>query len=358
MEKDLKNMTPGELEKLIEELGQKKYLAGYIFSFIHAKNADRLDSITTLSKDLRQKLKDEGYYISQIKIAKKLTDQDGTVKYLFELPDGLAVESVLLKDDERLTLCASTQVGCAMCCDFCATGHIKFKRNLTAAEIADQVNVIEKDRNPHPSPEIAERRKNRIANIVFMGMGEPLMNYENVLRAVRILNAKGGKNIGIRHLTISTCGIADKIKMLANETIKPRLAISLNAADNELRNKIMPVNKKYSLSALLNAVRIYQDKTGDRVTFEYVLIKDVNDRDADARQLSALAKKYKCNINLIELNFYPGCEFQPSTREQIHHFAQILKQSGIETVIRFKRGTHIKAACGQLGSEMLNKNSD
>ncbi len=346
-------MLPVELEKLVESLGQKKYLAGYIFSFIHTKNAADIDSITTLSKDLRRRLKEEGYYISNIKIAKKLTDTDGTIKYLFQLPDGLFVESVLLKDEDRLTLCASTQVGCAMCCDFCATGHIKFKRNLTAAEIADQVNVIEKDRNPHPSISIAERRKNRIANIVFMGMGEPLINYENVLRAVRILNSRGGKNIGIRHLTISTCGIADKIKMLANESVRPRLAISLNSADNELRNKIMPVNKKYSLTELLNAVRIYQEKTGERVTFEYVLIKDVNDRVSDAKKLALLAGRYICNINLIELNSYPGCEFEPSIREQIHRFAQILKDAGIETVIRFKRGTHIKAACGQLGSEML-----
>lgn len=345
-------MIPGELEKLIEGFGQKKYLAGYIFSFIHTKNAADIDSITTLSKDLRQKLKDEGFYISQIKIARKLTDPDGTIKYLFELPDGLAVESVLLKDDDRLTLCASTQVGCAMCCDFCATGKIKFKRNLSAAEIADQVNVIEKDRNPQPLPSISQRRRNRIANIVFMGMGEPLANYENTLRAVRILNSKGGKNIGIRHLTISTCGIADKIKMLADETIRPRLAISLNTADNNLRNRLMPVNKTYSLSALLNAVRIYQGKTGERVTFEYVLIKGVNDGDSDAKKLAAIAKKFICNINLIELNSYPGCEFEPSPRQQIHRFAQILKNSGIETVIRFKRGTHIKAACGQLGSEI------
>ena len=186
MDKDLKNKTLSELEEFIEQTGQKKYLAGYIFSFIHTKNAADVDSITTLSKAFRQQLKDDGFYVSQIKIIRKLTDPDGTIKYLFELPDGLAVESVLLFDDERATLCASTQVGCAMDCGFCATGKIKFKRNLTAAEIADQVNVIEKDNGK------------RISNVVFMGMGEPLANYENTLRAVRILNDPAGKEIGIR----------------------------------------------------------------------------------------------------------------------------------------------------------------
>jgi 23S rRNA (adenine2503-C2)-methyltransferase len=344
MDKDLKNKTLSELEEFIEQTGQKKYLAGYIFSFIHTKNAADVDSITTLSKAFRQQLKDDGFYVSQIKIIRKLTDPDGTIKYLFELPDGLAVESVLLFDDERATLCASTQVGCAMDCGFCATGKIKFKRNLTAAEIADQVNVIEKDNGK------------RISNVVFMGMGEPLANYENTLRAVRILNDPAGKEIGIRHLTISTCGLADKIKKLADEDIKPRLAISLNASDNAIRGKIMPVNKRYPLPVLLNAVGAYHLKTHQRVTFEYVLIKGVNDSDADAKNLVKLISKFLCNVNLIEFNPHPGCNFSPSSKQRINRFAQILSTfggTGVETVIRFKRGTHIKAACGQLGSELI-----
>lgn len=344
--KDLKNCLQEEILQIVSKMGGQKYLASYIFSFIHTKNAADIDSITTLSKDFRQKLKIEGYYISQIKIVRKLTDPDGTIKYLFELPDGLAVESVLLFDDERATLCASTQVGCAMCCDFCATGKIKYKRNLTAAEIVDQVNLIEKDNDK------------RISNVVFMGMGEPLANYENTLRAVRILNSKAGKNIGIRHLTISTAGIADKIKRLADETIRPRLAVSLNAADSNLRGRLMPVNKKFPLRILINALRMYQDKTGERVTFEYVLIKGVNDNDNDAKNLIALVRNFLCNVNLIELNSYPGCKFEPSPRQRIQGFAKILKQSGVETVIRFKRGTHIKAACGQLGSDLKVKNDE
>jgi 23S rRNA (adenine2503-C2)-methyltransferase len=341
MEKDLKNKTLQEIEQIVEQSGQKKYLAGYIFSFIHTKNAADIDSISTLSKAFRQKLKDDGFHISQIKIVHKLTDPDGTIKYLFELPDGLAIESVLLTDDDRTTLCASTQVGCAMDCGFCATGKIKFKRNLSAAEIADQVNVIEKDQNK------------RISNVVFMGMGEPLANYQNTLRAVRILNDPAGKEIGIRRLTISTAGLAGKIKMLADEDIKPRLAISLNAADNALRSKLMPINKKFPLRILLNAVKSYQLKTHQRVTFEYVLIKGVNDSDEDAKKLASLVRTYLCNINLIEFNPHPGCEFKPSAKQRINHFAQILQRDGVETVIRFKRGTHIKAACGQLGSDLL-----
>jgi 23S rRNA (adenine2503-C2)-methyltransferase len=352
MNKDLKNQTLAELERIAEQFGQKKYLVGYIFSFIHKKNAAGLDSLTTLSKSFRQKLKDENYYISNIKILRKLTDPDGTIKYLFELPphpqadkngDGLTVESVLLFDDDRITLCASTQVGCAMDCGFCATGKIKFKRNLSAAEIADQVNVIEQD------------QKCRISNVVFMGMGEPLANYQNTLRAVRILNDPAGKNIGIRHLTISTCGLADKITKLADETIRPRLAVSLNAADNSLRSKLMPVNKRFPLRILFNALQLYQHKTRQRVTIEYVLIKGVNDSDEDARKLAALVRNIMCNINLIEFNPHGLCEFKPSAKQRINRFAQILSAyggAGIETVIRFKRGTHISAACGQLGSEM------
>ena len=345
-DKNLKNKTLSGLEQVVERSGQKKFLAGYIFSFIHSKNAADIDSITPLSKAFRQKLKDDGFYISQIKIVRKLTDPDGTIKYLFELPDGLAIESVLLTDDDRTTLCASTQVGCAMDCEFCATGKIQFARNLSAAEISDQVNAIEKG------------RKTKISNVVFMGMGEPLANYQNTLRAVRILNDPAGKNIGIRHITISTCGLADKIKMLADEDIRPRLSISLNAADNVLRSKLMPINKKYPLRILLNAVQAYQHKTRQRVTFEYVLIKGVNDSDEDAKKLVSLVRNIMCNINLIELNLYPNCEFKPASKQRISRFARILQQAGIETVIRFKRGTHIKAACGQLGSDWRIRNAE
>jgi len=341
MDKDLKNKTLNEIEQIVEGHKQPKYLGKYIFSFIHQKGAADIDSITTLSKALRQQLKEDGYFVSNLKIAKKAADTDGTVKYLFELADGSSIESVLLFDDERATLCASTQVGCAMACLFCATGKMGFSRNLSAAEIADQINAVEKDAGE------------RIDNVVFMGMGEPLLNYENVLRAVRILNDAAGKNIGARKMTISTCGIAEGIERLAGEGLQVRLAVSLNAADDKLRSSLMGISRKYPLSRLMRALVNYQRKTGRRVTFEYVMIKDVNDRIEDAKRLIFIIRNIKCNVNLIQLNPHTSTDLKPSNKEQVKKFAQILKDSGIETVIRLSKGTHIQAACGQLKGEEL-----
>ena len=343
MDKDLKNKTLGELEDIVESLDQKNYLAKYIFTFIHSKNAADISDISPLSKSLRAGLVNQGYYISQLNTVQTFTDPDGTIKYLFELTDGNQIETVLLPDGKRKTLCVSTQAGCAMNCAFCATAKLKLERNLTAAEIVDQLNIIQRD-------------KGKINNIVYMGIGEPLQNYEAVLKSVRIINNSKGKNIGLRHLTISTCGIADAIKKLAHEDIHPRLAISLNAPNDTLRSKIMPINKKYPIAALMAAVKYYQLKTEMRVTFEYVLIKDLNDSALHAQILSKLAHQVSCNINLIEYNPHPLCPFTASSKETIKRFAQILDRAGIETAIRFKKGCKIKAACGQLGVELLKPN--
>ena len=339
MDKDLKNKTLGELEGVVEEFGQKKYLAKYIFAFIHAKDAVEVSQISPLSKRFRGDLVERGYYISHLNTVQTLSDPDGTEKYLYELGDGNRIETVLLVDGERKTLCVSTQVGCSMQCVFCATGKLKLRRNLTAAEIVDQLYVIEKD-------------KGRISNVVYMGMGEPLDNYDAVMKSLRILNHPEGKNIGMRHLTVSTCGDADGITRLAAEDIHPRLAISLNAATDTLRSRIMPVNKKYPIESLMSAVKNYQLKTKLRATFEYVLIKGLNDSISHAREFARLASQVKCNINLIEYNPHRHCRFYPSPKETIKRFAKILADSGLETVIRFKRGRKIKAACGQLGADM------
>ena len=340
MEKDLKNKTIEELEQTVSGFGGQKYLAKYIFSFIHSKNAGDINAITPLSLIFRKKLTDEGFYISELKISRKLTDPvDGTIKYLFELGDGLAIESVLLFDDDRTTLCASTQVGCALACQFCATGAIGFTRNLSAAENVDQVNTAEKDGKA-------------VSNVVFMGMGEPLLNYVNVLKAVKILNDKNGKGIGIRRLTISTCGITEGIAKLAGEKIRPRLAVSLNATNDDLRRKLMPIAKKYPLPKLLDCLKSYQYSTGQRITFEYVLIDGVNDSDTDAKAFAGIAKKFFCNVNLIEFNPHPGCLFKPSSRRRIESFSKILTGAGAKNVIRLKKGASIKAACGQLGSDL------
>jgi len=348
MNKDLKGKTLEELEKVVVGLGQKgppnathrvwepkRYLAGYLFRFIHVQNGREISAISTLSKAFRTQLIEQGYFISQLKIVETLTDPDGSAKYLFELGDGERIETVLLPEDERKTLCVSTQVGCPMGCAFCATGRIPFRRNLTAGEIVDQVNTV-------------EEQAGRITNIVYMGMGEPLLNYDAVLTSIRILNHSAGKNVGIRHITISTCGIAPAIRQLAQEEIQPRLAISLSAPTDSLRSKLMPVSHQYPLAELLEAVRFYQAETGQRVTFEYVLIDKVNDSVTHARLLVKLLRGLMYNVNLIEHNPFSGCEFTASGRDRIQRFASALKEAGVETTIRFRMGRRIKAACGQL----------
>jgi 23S rRNA (adenine2503-C2)-methyltransferase len=383
VDKDLKSNTLDELEEVVVGLGQNRYVAGYIFSFIHTRGATEFDAITPLSKLFRRRLAGEGYYISTLRVAEKSADPDGTIKYVFCLADVNStaehaetaekknnltsansavtavnrIESVLLPASTRLsptarpglrrTLCVSTQVGCGMDCVFCATGRLGFARNLTAAEIVEQVNVIDAESD--------------ITNVVFMGMGEPLANYDAVLKAIRILNHPKGKNIGIRHLTISTCGIPEGIERLADEDIKPRLAISLNAPTDVIRRKLMPVSKKYPLDRLFEAVNVYQRKTHNRVTFEYCLIKDFNDTVSHARLLvkrlrgtmSASTRRLRrggCNVNLIEYNPHAGGKMKPSSPETIERFADVLRESGFETTIRIKFGQAVNAACGQLGA--------
>ena len=340
MSRDLKDKTPGELEQIVESLGGRKYLAGYIFHFIHTKDAEEISEITTLSKAFREQLAGQGYFISRLSVLTKLTDKDGTAKYAFALGDGGRIETVLLLDGTRRTLCVSTQVGCAMGCTFCATGKLRFRRNLTAGEIAGQVNAVQKDAG-------------RISNVVYMGMGEPLANYAAVVKSLAILNHPKGKNIGIRHITVSTCGLAPEIRKLASEEVHPRLAVSLNAPTDELRTKLMPINAKYPMAELLKAVRFYQDKTRQRVTFEYVLIKGLNDSADYAKMLVKLLAGFSCNVNLIEHNPYPTCKYAASGSTRIREFAAVLDQAGIETTTRFRMGRNIKAACGQLGADWL-----
>lgn len=342
MDKNLKNKTLAELEQIVADLGGKKYLAEYIFSFIHAKDVEQIADITPLSKDFRQKLADTGCCISQLKIIEKLTDPDGTIKFLFELKDGVRVESALLTDDGRKTLCISCQAGCRMGCRFCATGQLKFRRNLTAGEIVDQFNQ-------------AEKNCGKISNVVYMGMGEPMDNFDEVMRSVRILNDPAGKNIGQRHITISTCGLPEGIARLADEPLQVRLAVSLHAAGDEKRGRIMAVAKVQPIKKVIESIKNYQKKTKRRITFEYCMIKDVNDSASDAKALIKLIAGIKANVNLIEYNAHQGCVFEPSSGNNIRRFAQILTEAGIETTIRYKRGRTIKAACGQLGADLLTE---
>ncbi|MFH1371145.1 MAG: 23S rRNA (adenine(2503)-C(2))-methyltransferase RlmN [Planctomycetota bacterium] len=379
MDKDLKSKTFNELGRLVAGLGEKKYLAGYIFSFIHTRAVRDISEITPLSKSFRGKLIEQGYYISSLEIVDKLTDPDGTVKYVFSIGNqqsaiGNKIESVLLFDPVkskrfpglspgnskgisqgdgpsrlRRTLCVSTQVGCAMGCVFCATGRLGLSRNLTSAEIVDQVNLVELD-SRYSILDTRTSIAHRVSNVVFMGMGEPLANYDAVLTAIRILNHPKGKNIGIRHLTVSTCGLPEGIERLAEEDIRPRLAISLNAPTDAIRRRLMPIAKKHTLGRLLAAVGLYQRKTHNRVTFEYCLIKGVNDTVLHARLLVKRLRGFMCNVNLIEFNPYNGCDLKPSGKEALERFAAALKEAGIETTVRQKFGRTINAACGQLGA--------
>lgn len=339
---DIKDKTLEELEQIVVDLGGKKYLAGYIFQFVHVEDAAEISQITPLSKDFRKQLSERGYHISRLAVADKLTDKDGTAKYLFELGDSRRIETVLLLDGQRRTLCVSTQVGCAIGCRFCATAKIGFERNLTAGEIVDQVNAVAKDAG-------------RISNVVYMGMGEPLANYEAVLKSVEILNHPKGKNIGVRHITISTCGIVPAIRRLASEDLRPRLAVSLNAPTDEVRTKLMPINVKYPIAELMKAVHFYQDRTGQRVTFEYVMMKGLNDSDAQAKMLVKLLRGLACNVNLIEHNPHPHSRYTGSDDDRIRRFASVLRDAGVDTVVRFKMGRSIRAACGQLGADWIDE---
>ena len=340
MDKDLKNKTAGELTELVKQFGEKAYLAGYIFSFIHSKDAKNFDDITPLPKTFRNQLVKMGYYISKLKVIEKLTDPDGTVKYVFAAGDGSRIETVVLVDAARSTLCISSQAGCRRGCAFCATGKRKFARDLTAGEIADQVNQAATDCG-------------KINNVVYMGMGEPMDNFDEVIRSVKILNDSAGRNIGQRHITLSTCGIAEGIDRLAQQGLQVRLAVSLHASNDKLREKIMAVAKKYPLNILLESVRNYQRQTKRRVTFEYCMIKGLNDSAAQGRKLIKVLSSINSHVNLIEYNPHPGCEFSGSEPRTIYHFAEILKAAGIETSIRYKRGAGINAACGQLGAAAL-----
>ncbi len=345
MSKDLKDKTLRELEQIVVDLGGKKYLAAYVFQFIHVEDAVGISEITPLSKAFREQLIEQGYHISGLTVSNKLIDEDGTAKYLFELGDGSRIETVLLLDAKRRTLCVSTQVGCTMGCLFCATAKIPFVRNLTAGEIVDQVNAVQKDAG-------------RISNVVYMGMGEPLANYAAVVKSFDILNHPKGKNIGIRHITVSTCGIVPAIRKLAEEKVRPRLAISLNAPTDDVRTRLMPINAKYPIADLLEAVRDYQGRTRERVTFEYVMIKGLNDSTAQAKLLIKLLEGLACNVNLIEHNPHPRCKYAGSASERIREFASVLEDAGVETVVRFKMGRGIRAACGQLGADWLDGKGD
>jgi len=317
-------------------LGGKPYAARYLFSFIHAKGVSGIDQVTPLPNTIRQQLANAGFTVSTLQSEGTFRDPDGTIKFVFSVPDGPRIETVLLKDEGRVTLCISSQAGCRMACRFCATGQLGFRADLTAAQIVDQVYRV-------------RATGVEVDNVVYMGMGEPFENYDSVLRSARLLHDPEGQNIGQRRITISTCGLPDGIARLADEGLQVRLAVSLHAPTDEVRRELMPMARQFSIAETLQAVENYQIKTHRRVTIEYCLIRGMNDLPDQARALLGILRGIDAGVNLIEFNPFPGCPFQPSPKSSVQHFAHVLRDGGLETAIRFRRGRSIKAACGQLG---------
>jgi 23S rRNA (adenine2503-C2)-methyltransferase len=339
MKVDLKGLDLPETEQWVKELGFEGYRANQVRQWLFKRLANSFEQMTNLSKDLRAIL-EKNALISQLETIKTQVSTDGTQKYLFRLQDGHLIESVLIPERDHDTLCISSQAGCAMGCSFCLTANQGFKRNLIPSEIIDQVIQTKQLLN---NPE-------RLKNIVFMGMGEPLANYDAVKKALNNLLNEDGMNFSKRRVTLSTCGLVPPMKKLGNE-INVKLAVSLNAADDKTRNMLMPVNREYPLKSLLKACKEFPLPKGERITFEYILIRGVNDRDMDALKLAELLSGIRTKINLIPLNPHRGTHMIPPSMERIQKFQDILIKKHFTTIIRKSRGRDISAACGQLSGD-------
>ncbi|MFC1659058.1 23S rRNA (adenine(2503)-C(2))-methyltransferase RlmN [Pseudomonadota bacterium] len=345
-----------EVITILENLGEKRFHAKQIWNWIYYFGTQSFDTMSNLSKELRQKL-NENYTIERESIVKDLISKDGTRKWLIEFSDGEKVEIVYIPEEDRGTLCISSQIGCGMGCSFCNTGTQRITRNMTSGEIIQQFMIARDclDEWKNISKPIGKGRK--ITNIVFMGMGEPLANYDNVVKSIKILMDDNGIAFSNRRITVSTCGIVPKIRQLAKDDIKINLAISLHATTDEIRNSLMPINQKYNIDKLMKACNYYAENTSyRRITFEYIMINGLNDGLEDAKRLVKLVKKYKipAKFNLIPFNPWTGCNFKPSSSEKMQKFAKVLTDARYPCPIRKPRGQDIMAACGQLKSTINN----
>ncbi|MBQ8668720.1 23S rRNA (adenine(2503)-C(2))-methyltransferase RlmN [bacterium] len=333
--KILSGLSLKEIEEITDALGATKFRARQIHNWIYLKSVKEIDEMTDLSIKFREELKKVAT-VTDIKIKVKQVSSDGTIKYLLEFPDGECVETVLMRFDNRanLTACVSSQVGCAVNCSFCATGKRGFIRNLSYREIIEQVLMIQRDTGL------------KVTNVVFMGQGEPLLNLDNVLKAMEIFNENF--QIGARRLTLSTSGIVPQIRKLADLDMQSTLALSLHAPNSEIRRKLMPIENKYNMDELHKALKYYVEKTGRRITIEYLLIKDLNDTVESAKQLAAYLKDIKCNINMIPYNPTEKNDYQRPSNNAIMKFKYLMEHSGKKVTIRLERGADIDAACGQL----------
>ena len=332
---DLKSMLPEELEAYVVSLGQPKFRAKQLFAWL-TKGVAGFDEMRNLPQSLRERLTAEAEINVLRLLEKQVSQSDGTTKYLWELRDGNAVETVVMRYAYGLSVCISTQVGCRQGCAFCASTIGGLVRDLTAAEMLDEVLYSQMDQGE------------KISHIVLMGIGEPLDNYENVLRFLRLVNQPEGLNIGMRHIALSTCGLTEQIDRLAQENLQITLALSLHAPDDETRSMLMPATRGRGVAAVTAACERYFKRTGRRVSFEYAMIDGVNDTPLQAQKLSALARKVKAHVNLIPLNHVEERRFSPSTKENLRAFCAILDSEGVNYTIRRSLGGDVDASCGQL----------
>ncbi len=334
---DIKSLSKNELESKLKKLGEATYRARQIFKWLYKVGVASFYDMTDIPLNFRKILKNNFYIMHLVVVDSKHSSLDGTAKYLFKLKDGNTIESVFLPEPKRNTICLSSQVGCKYACSFCASAPFGFVRNLSTSEIIDQVIILKK-----------EKFSSNITNLVFMGIGEPLDNYNNVIKAIRIFNDKDAVNIGARKITISTCGIIPGIKKLENEHLQIELSVSLHSAHNNVRSKLIPINKKYPLRDLIDACKEYIKNTNRIITFEYILIKDVNSSEGDALGLAKLLEKIKCKVNTISYNQISAKNYKAPSARDVKKFMQVLKREGINAVMRKSKGEDIDAGCGQL----------
>ena len=338
---DIKSLTAEELQNVMAELGEKPFRGKQLYQWLHVKLADSYESMTNLPQHLRQRLEEEYPYTCLKPVEVQTSKQDGTQKYLFALGDGNVIESVLMKYKHGNSVCISSQAGCRMGCRFCASGIGGLTRNLLPSEMLDQIYQIQK------------LSKERVSNVVVMGTGEPLDNYDNLVRFIRMLSDEKGLNISQRNVTVSTCGIVPRIRQLAEEKLQITLAISLHASNQEKRRELMPVANKYELGELMDACRSYFEKSGRRLTFEYSLVGGKNDTPEDAAELAALLKGLNCHVNLIPVNPVKERDFVQSDKKVIANFQNKLEKCGINVTIRREMGRDIDGACGQLRKKYI-----
>jgi 23S rRNA (adenine2503-C2)-methyltransferase len=339
---DIRQLDLEELKSYFTEIGEKAFRAKQVYEWLWKKGATTFEEMTNLSKEVRENLNNH-FEIRFLTIAESQKSTDRTIKSAFKLADGAVVEGVLIPTPKRMTACISTQVGCSLSCDFCATGKLKRMRNLNADEIYDQVVKI--------SQQAEENYSIPLSSIVYMGMGEPLLNYKNVLQSIHHITSEDGLGMSPRRITVSTAGIAKMIKQLGDDKVRFNLALSLHAANDEKRSKIMPINDSNTLEALAEALKYFYEKTGTRVTYEYIIFKDFNDEIQDAMELAEFCKNVPCKINIIEYNSIDGGIYQQADPVKVDAFANYLESKNIIVNIRRSRGKDIDAACGQLANK-------